>query len=224
MLQKTIIIVTIILLIVTNYFCISFYKEKETLANAKMLIQDSLQSEIKYWKDKEGKSHSSTLSVIVNEKNKSIVFSKQASKLKIKPSDVNSQTNVSILHDTTLISKTDTIYIGKNKVVRKEYKDEWNKIGIIGDSLYISIKDKWVLTSYMKRPHWYSLSKKLYRDVETSNPLIKVVDVKDWQTKKENPIILIAPYIGVGYNPFKNNFYPSVGIAVTYYKISYKIY
>lgn len=214
----------ILLLLGFGISIIYLHKANKTLSNAHELIQDSLKKEIKFWKDKEGKSHVVTPSILVDDKNKSIVFSKEASKLKIKPKDVDSKTDATILHDTTLISKIDTIYIGKNKIVKRFYKDEWNDISFIGDSIHISIKDKWVLTSYMKRPHWYSISKQLYRDVETSNPLIKVVDVKDWQTKKENPTILIAPYIGVGYNPFKNNFYPSIGISAIYYPLSYKIY
>ena len=83
--------------------------------------------------------------------------------------------------------------------------------------------DELTITSLMKRPHWYSLKKQEYLDVENKNTLITISDVKNWTSIKPVPVFIIAPSFGLGYST-DLKLKPFVGISTSYYPISIKIY
>ena len=215
--------IIVILIIFSSYFITKYSRENSALLNAKSLVEDTLFKERKF-KDKEGNQHVEVISKLVDPKNSSIVFGKIAKDLNVKPTDIKNQTDARATIDTTVITKTDTLYLlsGK-KEVRKSYVDRWNDISFYGDSLHISIMDEITITSLMKRPHWYSLKKQEYLDVENKNTLITISDVKNWTSIKPVPVFIIAPSFGLGYSS-DLKLKPFIAISISYYPISIKIY
>ena len=216
-------IIIVILILISSYFIFSLHKENQTLKNAKSLIEDTLFIERKF-KDKQGNQHTEVITKPVDEKNSDIVFKKIAKDLNVKPKDIKNQTDVATTIDTTFRTKTDTLYLPSGKKeVRKSYVDRWNDIAFYNDSLHISIWDELTITSLKKRTKFWHLSKSDVLDVENSNPLIAISNVKNYAAIKPTPIFIIAPSIGIGYSS-DLKLKPYLGISISYFPISIKIY
>jgi len=216
-------IIIIILVLISSYFIFSLKKENQTLLNAKSLVEDTLFKERKF-KDKQGNQHTEVVTKPIDKKNSSIVFGKIAKDLNVKPSDVKNQTDARTTIDTTVITKTDTLYLPSGKKeVRKSYVDTWNDIAFYNDSLHISIIDELTITSFKKRTKFWHLSKTDLLDVENKNPLIAISDVKNWASVKPTPVFIIAPCFGLGYS-YDIKLHPFIGVSISYYKLSLKIY
>lgn len=210
--MKQTLILSVIILILLTGVCFSYLNLNNKYKNSLSLIEDK-ENTINYWKGKDSVNHATIEILKIEKGNQKIAFDKLAKSLNVKPKDINSNTNVTTivripiyLHDTTKIN---------SKYIQIQ-KDT--------DYLYVSLEDTMNITNYSKRKHWYSLTKSTFVDVSNVNPFIHINKIKSYEVTSAKPLIIIGPYLGIGYSPLRNTIYPSVGISAMFYPFTYKIY
>lgn len=215
-------------------------------------IKDSIRynNNVKQWKDKYGKEHTTVEQYRLSEK----VFKEHADsvsrELNVRAIQIQSLTDVNVKLKLKISGfRKDTILVhivardsSGNPIdstpVIKQINFEWpgsnhkgtrwiEVKGTIGevDSLEISGIDSLQLTEYWKRK-WFLGNKTYYTDVKNKNPYIHVTELKAVRSMKQDPKWLIAPSFQLGYGSGTKSWMDmrlQVGVSLIYYPLSIKI-
>ena len=172
-------------------------KEAETVNNFK----DSTW----YYKDKYGKEHARTESLVAENAIKESQLKALADELNINKNKIRGVKTISVGGSDTFKLK-DSVYI-----------DKWNTIKIVSmDSVYVAIRDTFQIVDYWDRK-WLFAQKKYYVDVKNSNPLLKIEKVTSREIRVGTPHFIIGPSVQYSLN---KGLYP--GVSIIYYPFSLK--
>jgi hypothetical protein len=134
--------------------------------------------------------------------------------LKVKEKDLESVTKAASSVDTTFPSSTNIQYKLKDTIYSVHKKDDWIDIsayaGRDSGKILLSLRDTLTYTT-LTRSNLFSTRR--YVDIYHSNPYINTTSAYSLTFKEKQPLVIIGPYIGYGYDG--KQFKPSIGVAVT---------
>lgn len=191
-------------------------------------VKEGFQREKKVWYDKDSLQHITIRTTQLEKESLENYVKDLAKKLSIKPKQIESRDGVTIstaisgqlVRDT--IRTTDSFY----KDYKFSYSDEWVELSVTQkDSMlyefFLKTSDTLTTTSYWKR-RWFLGEKRWYTDVFNTNPYNELQSIVSLRTTpKKNVKVLLAPYVGVGWNG--KELVPNIGIGIVYYPLSLKI-
>ena len=158
-----------------------------------------------YYKDKYGKEHARTESLVAENAIKESELKALADELNINKNKIRGVKTVAVGGSDTFKLK-DSVYI-----------DKWNTIKIVSmDSVYVAIRDTFQIVDYWDRK-WLFAQKKYYVDVKNSNPLLKIEKVTSREIRVGTPHFIIGPSVQYSLN---KGLYP--GVSIIYYPFSLK--
>ena len=158
-----------------------------------------------YYKDKYGKEHARTESLVAENAIKESELKALADELNINKNKIRGVKTISVGGSDTFKLK-DSVYI-----------DKWNTIKIVSmDSVYVAIRDTFQIVDYWDRK-WLFAQKKYYVDVKNSNPLLKIEKVTSREIRVGTPHFIIGPSVQYSLN---KGLYP--GVSIIYYPFSLK--
>lgn len=238
-----------IFLLLSIRSCSNQQREKNSFEKLLNLTKDSLNKDVKFWKDKSNQEHA-TIEKIKLEKEAMQYYADSLAKvLKIKSKQVEEITTIKTkLKYSSQLSK-DTVYrdsliyvkdtSGKvidsnlSKVpVRINFSKNdapWITIkGSVGDrdSINVSGTDTLVKVDYWKRK-WLLGQKRYYSDITNKNPYIHIEGYRVVELKQaRQPVLTIGPSIQLGY-PINNIDWRKpqlqIGISIQYTPLSIKL-
>lgn len=240
---------TLILLFLSIRSCSNQRREKSSFEKLLNLTKDSLNKDVKFWKDKSNQEHATVERVKLEKEAMQYYADSLAKVLKIKSKQVEEITTVkSKLKYSGKLSK-DTVYRDSLVYIKdtsgnvvdssitkiatrinfSKIDSPWIKIkGSVGDrdSIEVSGIDTLVKVDYWKRK-WLLGQKRYYSDITNKNPYIHIEGYRVVELRQaRSPILTIGPSIQLGY-PINNiNWRKSqlqIGISIQYTPLSIKL-
>lgn len=134
--------------------------------------------------------------------------------IKVKDSQIKGLEQYVSRIDTTFVTKSTPVYIGKDTAYKVSKVDAWVNIEAIAGkdtgSIHFSAIDTLTRTEVHKTP--LIGKSKTYVDLTNASPYVHVVEGYSFHTVDRQATITIGPY--VGYDPIAKK--PSVGISIQY--------